>query len=94
MWLDEFAWMAATLDYPGSKFVTVGMENIIFKKRVNNGSILKFYIEHKSAGKTSVTYYSSVYKQNDTEVFSTNVTFVNINEKGNPTPIIYTYLPK
>lgn len=85
-WLDEFGWMAATLDFPGSTFVTVGMDEISFKKRIENGSILRFIINPERIGKTSVTYAAKVYtnqsgRQQD-EVFSTKLTFVNIDENG------------
>lgn len=86
-WLDEFGWMAATLDYPGSTFVTVGMEDITFKKRIKNGSILRFLLSTQNEGRTSVTYSAKVLAHQEAgeeEVFTTNVTFVNIDENGKP----------
>ncbi|AEI13712.1 thioesterase superfamily protein [Flexistipes sinusarabici DSM 4947] len=90
-WLDEFGWMAATLDFPGSTFVTVGMDEINFKKRIENGSILRFIIKPQRTGKTSVTYIAKVFTnqagaQQD-EVFTTKLTFVNIGENGKPAPL-------
>lgn len=89
-WVDEFAWLAATLDYPNSTFVTVAMDDIEFKKRVTNGSILRFDIKHIKKGNTSVTYQVQVFAK-ETKIssenflaFKTKVTFVNIDEKGAP----------
>ena len=52
--VDEYAWIAATLEYPGCIFVTVGMDKVEFKKTVREGVILKFNVERFRAGKTSV----------------------------------------
>ena len=60
-WMDEFAWMAASRDYPGSTMVTVAIDNILFKNRVVNGSILRFVIETVKTGKSSVTYSVDVF---------------------------------
>jgi len=88
-WLDEFGWMAATLEYPGSTFVTVAMDEILFKKRIKNGTILRFIIEKEKEGNTSVTYNAKVFSQsnnyNEEEVFTTKLTFVNISDHGKPT---------
>ena len=36
-WVDEFAWIFASLDFPGCPLVTVGMDQVVFKERVVNG---------------------------------------------------------
>ncbi len=86
-WIDEYAWIAATLDYPESSFVTVALDKVTFKKSVREGSILKFVIERSKTGTTSVQYFVNVfcnYKCNSTMelVFSTHITFVNVDENG------------
>ena len=86
-WIDEYAWIAATLDYPGSRFVTVALDKVTFKKGVTEGAILKFKIEKSSEGKTSVQYLVTVYCQNNCYtnleiIFSTHITFVNLDENG------------
>jgi acyl-CoA hydrolase len=91
-WLDEFAWMAASLDFPGSTFVTAGIDGIVFKHRVVNGSILRFEIEPERIGKTSVTYSVVVHCDEpgatcEKEVFSCHVTFVNIGNDARPAPL-------
>ncbi len=87
-WIDEYAWIAATLDYPGSSFVTVALDKVNFKKSVNEGAILKFNIEKSNTGNTSVQYLVNVYCQNNCYenldlIFSTHITFVNLDKNGN-----------
>lgn len=87
-WIDEYAWIAATLDYPGSSFVTVALDKVNFKKSVNEGAILKFNIERSNTGNTSVQYLVNVYCQNNCYenldlIFSTHITFVNLDKNGN-----------
>lgn len=91
-WIDEYAWIAATLDYPGSSFVTVALDNVTFKKSVREGSILKFVIEKTREGNTSAEYFITVYCSNNCTsgmdpVFSTHVTFVNVDEQGTKKPL-------
>ena len=86
-WIDEYAWIAATLDYPGSRFVTVALDQVTFKKGVNEGAILRFKIEKSLEGNTSVQYLVNVYCQNNCItnldlIFSTRITFVNLDENG------------
>lgn len=86
-WIDEYAWIAATLDYPGSKFVTVALDKVTFKKGVTEGAILRFNIEKSFTGNTSVQYFVKVYCQNNCYanlemIFSTHITFVNLDENG------------
>ena len=86
-WIDEYAWIAATLDYPGSRFVTVALDKVTFKKSIREGSILKFVIEKSYVGNTSIQYYIIVFCSNNCSsgmepVFSTHVTFVNLDENG------------
>jgi acyl-CoA hydrolase len=86
-WADEYSWIAASLDYPGCKFVTIGMERVEFRKGVDKGAILRFDVQRSHQGNTSVRYTVSVYADNiDTGaeelVFSTQVTFVCLDALG------------
>ncbi|HBD93079.1 MAG: acyl-CoA thioesterase [Spirochaetes bacterium GWF1_31_7] len=92
-WVDEFAWIAASKEFTGAKLVTIAMNNILFKERVVNGSILRFHINLAKKGTTSVEYAVDVYadepdNQIEKKVFSTSITFVNINEHGEKLKII------
>jgi len=81
MWVDEMAWMAASLDYPNCHFVTVGMDDVSFKKSVRGGSILRFETNRKRTGNTSIAYAVDVYRK-ETLIFSTSVTLVHVDEGG------------
>lgn len=90
-WVDEYAWIAATLEYPDCNFVTLGMDKVEFKKSVREGTILKFIVERTKEGNTSVQYLVHVYRGNDRAendlIFSTRVTFVRITECGTKTQL-------
>jgi acyl-CoA hydrolase len=86
-WVDEYAWIAASLDFPKCNFVTVGMDKVEFKKSIKEGTILKFIVVLVKEGNTSVKYQVAVYrgknKQDEQDLlFSTQVTFVNIDKHG------------
>jgi acyl-CoA hydrolase len=87
-WVDEFAWLVASLDFHGCPLVTVGMDRISFRHPVANGSILRFHIVPIRQGTTSVQYAVNVFADEpggdeEKEVFSTNVTFVHVDRDGN-----------
>ncbi len=86
-WIDEYAWLVASRDFPGCTLVTIGMDNIVFKYRVVNGSILRFQIEPLKKGTSSVRYGVEVFSdepgaESEKHVFSTTITFVRLDEAG------------
>jgi acyl-CoA hydrolase len=86
-WVDETAWMAVSLAYPGFCFVTIGMDRVEFKKGVSGGSILRFEVTPQRVGRTSVTYGVFVYRSDlqqrgETLIFTTDITFVRVDENG------------
>lgn len=86
-WVDEFAWIAVSLDYPDCNFVTIGMDKIEFKRSVKEGTILKFLIRKSKMGKTSVQYEVTIFSRKGevdkrVKIFSTHVTFVHIGKDG------------
>ena len=91
-WVDEIAWMAVSLDYPGSRFVTIGMDRVEFRKGVTGGSILRFNVNRQRGRHTSVTYAAEVSRrelhqsQEDT-IFTTDITFVRVNADGEKIPV-------
>lgn len=92
-WVDEYSWIAATTDYPDCTFVTIGLDKVEFKHSVLQGTILRFDIRVLKEGRTSVTYHAKVYKKTveccgEEQVFSTNVTLVNIDSNGLKRPLI------
>ena len=91
-WVDEFAWICASLDFPGCSMVTVGMDQVSFKERVVNGSILRFNILPVHRGTSSVSYAVNVYADapgasEEKIVFSTKVTLVRIDAEGKKCPL-------
>lgn len=87
-WVDEYAWLVASLDFPGCPLVTVGMDRISFRKPVANGSILRFHIRAIKHGTTSVQYAVDVFADapaasTETQVFSTTITFARVDADGN-----------
>jgi len=94
-WVDEVAWIAASLDYPEFKFVTVGMDRVEFHQSVHQGTILAFSTERTKVGNTSVRYQVEVTQRKVgaegepgcEAVFSTTVTFVRIGDDGEKKPI-------
>jgi acyl-CoA hydrolase len=91
-WVDEFAWIFASLDFPGCTLVTVGMDQVSFKERVESGSILHFNILPSKRGTSSVSYTVNVFADapgatEEKAVFSTKVTFVRIDAEGRKCPL-------
>jgi acyl-CoA hydrolase len=91
-WVDEFAWITASLDYPHCTLVTIAMDDIQFKERVLNGSILRFDIRPLMQGNTSVRYAVEVHADEpgadvEKKVFTTTVTFVRVDGDGRKTPL-------
>lgn len=91
-WVDEIAWMAVSLDYPGARFVTIGMDRVEFKKSVSGGSILRFEVVRQRVGRTSVTYEVHVSRRElhqsvEDVIFSTDITFVRVDENGEKIPV-------
>ena len=86
-WIDEFAYVTASLDYPGNNFVTVSLDNVIFRKPIKVGSMLCFEIAENKLGNTSIEYEVEVRcaqgsKEKNELLFETKITFVNVDEEG------------
>ena len=87
-WVDEYAYITANLDFPGHRFVTIGLDNVVFRKSIRLGSVLKFDINRTRLGSTSAGYNVKVFSDSiesgeEELVFDTNITFVNVDEEGN-----------
>ena len=92
LWIDEFCWIAAAIDFPKKKLVTRAMGETSFKRGIPDGSILRFHTHQESMGNTSVTYKCDVYivdsrEENKAPVFSTTITFTAVGEDGKKTSI-------
>lgn len=88
LWVDEYAWLAAAREHPGCKLVTRAMDSIEFHQAAPVGGILRFDIRLEHQGRTSLRYRVDVHCDapgavTEVLIFSTTVTFVNVDEKGN-----------
>lgn len=84
-WIDEACWIAASLDFPEARFVTMAMNEVVFRHSVKKGTILAIESQLKKEGATSATYSVNVRRGGAKEreaLFTTQVTFVNIDEEG------------
>lgn len=84
-WVDEASWIAASLEFPHCRFVTIAMHEVQFHHSVREGTILTIDSRLQKTGNTSVTYEVRVIdtRRSDQEVlFATTVTFVNVDENG------------
>ena len=84
------AYVSQICDTP--RVVTIKIDELVFKKPVKVGSILKCYGEVKEFGTTSVTLYMemrkhNVYTGNQVIVLKTHIKFVHIDEEGHPIPL-------
>jgi acyl-CoA hydrolase len=86
-WVDEYAWLAASLDFPGCTLLTMALNDIVFKHRVANGSILRFNTTPLRQGASSMTYRVRVYAAEqgcpgERDIFETTITFVRVGPQG------------
>ncbi|MCU7842797.1 MAG: acyl-CoA thioesterase [Candidatus Thiodiazotropha sp. (ex Monitilora ramsayi)] len=91
-WVDEYAWIAAVRDYPGRRFVTIGMNRVEFHRSVREGAILRFDIHQGRKGRTSVQYEANVFSEDpetgqEESIFTTSITYVCLDEEGRKEPI-------
>lgn len=91
-WIDEVGYITANVDYPGNQFVTIALDNVEFRHRIEVGAILRFAVEQTRLGNTSLSYEVKVYAAHDEKksklvLFETHITFVNIDKNGNKAAI-------
>ncbi len=87
-WVDEACWIAASIEFPACRFVTIGMDRVEFRKGVRKGAILRIECDRERRGHTSATYRVEVFAQSlpaqgDVEpIFNTRVTLVRVDARG------------
>ncbi|MFT6181191.1 MAG: acyl-CoA hydrolase [Akkermansiaceae bacterium] len=89
-WVDEASWIAASLDFPDCRFFTIAMDQVVFRHGVKEGTILIIQSQKSKLGNTSVTYEVQVFRGRDSgegPIFTTCVTFVNLDESGAKIPL-------
>jgi len=90
--IDESAVVFAMQLCDTPRMVTVKIDQLVFKKPIKVGNLIKIYGKVESFGDTSITLYIEVRKHNvyngDQEIVThTNIKFVRIDEEGNPLSI-------
>ena len=84
-WVDEYAYIAASLEFPNCNLVTVALDHVEFRKSVLQGTVLRFHVQQGRLGTTSVQYNVNVFKANEDDaepIFSTGVTYVRVDDEG------------
>ena len=90
--IDESAVVYAMQLCDTPRMVTVMIDQLVFKKPVKIGNLIKIYGKIVEFGKTSITLYIEVRKHNvytglQEIVTHTNIKFVRIDDEGNSIPI-------
>jgi len=91
-WIDEAAAAYATEYCHTPNMVTLRMGEMLFKKPLKMGNHIRLYGDVANLGNTSITLNIearryNVYSGEETVVCTTSITFVRIDDDGNPTPI-------
>ena len=91
-WLDEAGAAFASQSIDSPRIVTVKLTEVIFKKPVRPGHIIKIYGSVVNIGTTSITVElearrHSPYNGTQRSVCETEVTYVRIDGDGEPIPI-------
>jgi acyl-CoA thioesterase YciA len=89
----DLAGVTEARKHAAKRFVTVAMKEVIFKKPVFVGDTVSFYTTTKKLGTTSVTIQVEVEAQRWKDpsehvlVTEAEITFVAVDEKGEPIPV-------
>ena len=91
-WIDESAASYAVQLCDTPRMVTIKIDELVFKKSIKLGNLIKIYCKVLDFGNSSVTLYVEVRKHNvytgqQDVVTHTNIKFVRIDEEGNPIPV-------
>jgi acyl-CoA thioesterase YciA len=91
-WLDEAGAAFASQSIDSPRIVTVKLTEVIFKKPVRPGHIIKIYGSVVNIGTTSITVElearrHSPYNGTQRSVCETEITYVRIDGDGEPIPI-------
>jgi acyl-CoA thioesterase YciA len=91
-WLDASAAAFASQCCDTPRMVTVAIDKCIFKKPAKEGQLLKIYGQVKQINNSSIELElearsHNVYNGKQHIILSTNITFVRIDEQGEPIPI-------
>ena len=87
-WVDESAYITASLEFPGNRLVTVSLSEVVFKHPIQPGELLCLDVQLIRKGNTSVSYKIDVLGEKlagtKEPLFVTKITFVNVGDSGEP----------
>jgi acyl-CoA thioesterase YciA len=91
-WIDASAAAYAMQLCDTPRMVTVSIDQCNFEKPAKESQLLKIYGYPVKVGNSSVTLYiearaHSVYNGRQSQILKTHITFVHIDEEGQPIPI-------
>lgn len=91
-WIDTAAAAYAMEVCRNRRMVTICIDECVFKKPAKEGSMLKIYgkVDHIGTSSIKMTLEArayNVYTQDEDIILSTAISFVRIDEDGNPIPI-------
>lgn len=90
-WVDQYAYITASLEFPGNRFVTISLDTVNFQHPILPGEILLFDVNCLRRGNTSLQYKVEVIGEklagHDSPLFATNISFVNVCDAGKPQAI-------
>jgi acyl-CoA hydrolase len=88
-WIDEAAWIAASIDYPHCQFVTVAMDTVEFHHSVREGTILRITCTptRRQHQRHLQGRRHRREKLRPHPIFSTRITFVSVDDIGRKRPI-------
>lgn len=91
-WIDTAAAGYAMQLCDTPRVVTISIDQCNFERPAKEGQLLKIYGYPATIGNSSIKLYMearahNVYTGKQTLVLKTNITFVRIDEEGNPIPI-------
>jgi acyl-CoA thioesterase YciA len=91
-WIDSSAASYAIQVCDTPRMVTLKIDECLFQRPAKEGQLLKIYAKVLKFGRTSITIYlearsHNVYSGQQNVVLKTNITFVRIDEQGDPVPI-------
>ena len=91
-WVDAAGAAYATQVCDTPRMVTVAIDKCVFKRPAKEGQLVKLYGKIAEIGETSINLKleartHNVYNGRQSIVLCTNITFVRIDEQGEPIPI-------
>lgn len=91
-WMDSAAAAYASEYCDTPRMVTKSIDECVFMRPGREGQLIKIYGEPISIGTTSIKFKlearsHNVYNGNQKSILETNMTFVRIDEQGEPIPI-------